>query len=602
MLAVLGLRAVAPAVQLDALDPAAEWRLADLDFRGPRALSAATLRDAMVTQARPWYQAWRFWRPDPPFDPIAFREDLERIRRLYRNHGYYETAVHHDIELPADGNAVRAVVYVEEGPPVHVASIEIRYQGVPVPPPEAARIRAGLPLDDGDVFAQPEYAAGEAYLRTWFRDRGFARVTVDRRAEVDVGARTAVVSYAVDTGLPSVFGDVRVVGTETVDPAVVRRELAFRPGQPFRQQLLDETRDRLVALRLFRSIRIQEDPGTDPRVGVRVRVVEGPSREVRLGLGYDTEEGVRGLATWRDYDFFGGARQLGFTARASLLRRTFVADFLQPHVPTRTARTRLVASHDQEDEETYTNDRSRLSPRLEWQVRPWLAAYAFYRIEYDSLSDVNEIVRRAFPAIAPDHGILSGLGFGADLHATDDVVDPTRGWVASTSVEPVGGVLGGDFSFVRMIGEVRRYQPLVGRLGLALRGRLGAAEPTGDDEDVPLFERLYAGGINSVRGYERRHVGPLIGDDPLGGRSLIEGSVELRHPVTERIGAAVFLDAGRVSAASFDWAPDDLRYGAGVGVRYRTPVGPLRLDLGFPFDPPADDAAWQVHVSIGQVF
>src|SRR2546429_1048932 len=148
------------------------------------------------------------------------------------------------------------------------------------------------------------------------------------------------------------------------------------------------------------------------------------------------------------------------------------------------------------------------------------------------------MVARRLPDRAPHSGLRAGVGLGADWNWTDDPLDPTRGWVTSASVEPVGGFLGGKFSFVRLQGEGRRSQPLVADLAAAFRLRLGAEEPFGGSRDVPLFERLYAGGIGSVRGYERRHVGPLIEDDPIGGRSLVEGSAELRHPVTERLRAA----------------------------------------------------------------
>src|SRR5439155_900332 len=190
------------------------------------------------------------------------------------------------------------------------------------------------------------------------------------------------------------------------DPEVVRRELAFRQGDPFKASLLERTRANLMALRLFRTIRIDEDKSRDPRVAVRIRVIEAPRHEVRFGVGYDTEEQLRGLAG-----------------------------------------------------------------RL--------------------------------PDLAPHSGLLSGVGLGADWNWTDDLLDPTRGWVTSASVEPVGGFLGGKFSFVRLQGEGRRYQPLVADLAAAFRLRLGAEEPFGGSRDVPLFERLYAGGIGSVRGYER---------------------------------------------------------------------------------------------------
>src|SRR5262249_11722061 len=160
-----------------------------------------------------------------------------------------------------------------------------------------------------------------------------------------------------------------------------------------RQSLVEQTRANIVALRIFRSVRIEEDESNDPKVDVHIRVTEGPRHEVRTGVGYDTEEQVRVLASWRDYNFLGGARQLGFTARASFLGRTLVADFLQPHFPGPRDRIRLIASEQQEIEDAYTNDRSRLTPRFEWGASRNVLPYAFYRIEYDSLSSVKERVR-----------------------------------------------------------------------------------------------------------------------------------------------------------------------------------------------------------------
>ncbi len=601
LIALLGSRA-ALAAQLEALETGGGWRLRALVFRGNHVLGTDELRRAMVTSERPWYQRWRVWHPAPEFDPVTFRTDLEHLRRLYRRRGYYHARIEHDLELPDEGDALVAVVYIDEGPPVVIEDVAVSLRGAPLAPAERETLLAALPLARGQVFAEDTYGRALTYLRTYYREHGFARVRVHKRAEVDVRHDRARVAYRVESGPPCVFGEVRVGGTRGVDPAVVRREIAFAPGEPFRASRLEQTRTNLDALKLFRTIRIEEDKGRAPQVGVRVRVIEAPKHEVRFGVGYDTEEQIRGLAGWRDYDFLGGARQLGFTARASFLRRTIAADFLQPHFPGAHQRVRLLVSEDQEDEETYTNDRARLSPRLEWQAFPTLTAYGFYRLEYDSLSGVNPLVAQLLPDLAPPSGLLSGLGFGADWNGTDDPLDPTRGWVTSASVEPVGGFLGGKFSFVRLHGEGRRYQPLVAGLGAAFRLHLAAVEPTGTSRDVPLFERLYAGGIGSVRGYARRHVGPLVDGDPIGGRSLVEGSIELRHPVTEKLGAAVFADAGQVSLRSFDFPFDDLRWGFGFGLRYKSPVGPLRVDLGFPLEPPRGDARFQIHLSVGQAF
>ncbi|TMA82288.1 MAG: hypothetical protein E6J77_15850 [Deltaproteobacteria bacterium] len=587
------------AVQLDALDAAREWKLRAVRFRGTRAVRTADLGHVMATKPRPWFAPWRRL---PDFDPVAFRTDLERLSRLYRSHGYYHVRIAHDIELPAKGDAITAVVYVDEGLPVHIERVDVALGGTELPAAERTLVLAHLPIVAGRVFTEDAYNRAHVYLRTYYREHGYARVEVQKQAQLDLEHDIATVSYRVESGPPCVFGETHVSGTKAVDPAVVRRELAYDPGDPFRQSRLDRTRTNLLNLSLFHTVRLDEDRSGDSDVTVRVRVTEAPKHEVRLGVGYDTEEQVRGLASWRDYDFLGGARQLGFSATASFIRRALTADFLQPHFPGRQNRTRLLLTEQQEDEDTFTLERSRFSPRLEWQASDQITGYAFYRIEYDLLSGVSSAVKAALPGAAPSNGVLSGFGFGADWNTTDDPLDPTRGRVTGATVEPVGDILGGDFGFFRLVGEGRAYQRLVGSLLGAARVRVGTAEPFPGTQEIPLFERFYAGGIDSVRGYGRRRIGPLVNDDPIGGRSLAEASVELRHPVTEQLGAALFLDGGQVSRQSYDLPFSRLRYGTGFGMRYRSPVGPLRIDLGFPLEPPDGDQHWQVHVSLGATF
>jgi outer membrane protein assembly complex protein YaeT len=590
--------ALAGAVQLDALDMSRDWRLAELRFHGNAALRTSELRAALVTRPRLWFALWRRL---PIFDPVAFHADLGRLHRLYESRGYYDADITHDIELPAgNGDTVTVTIWVAEGRPITVARVDVELAGAELAASERRLLLDHLPLVRDQAFREDTYDQALVYLRSSYREHGFARVAVTKRCRVDRVARTAEVDYRVDSGPPCVFGDVQISGVTAVEPAIVRRELTFAPGDPFSQSRLDRTRERLVGLGLFRAVRLDESPAGE-RVDVRLRVTEAPRREVRLGVGYDTEEQVRGLASWRDYDFLGGARQLGFSARLSFLNRTLAADFLQPHFPGADNRTRLLAAEQREEEDTYRLDRTRVSPRLEWQATPAVTGFAFYRVEYDSLANVKKAVRDR-PGLAPPNAFLSGVGLGADWNRTDNLLDPTRGWLASATVEPVGGALGGQFAFVRLIGEGRCYQPLPGGFLGAARLRLGASNPFSRADEVPLYERFYAGGINSVRGYDRRRVGPLLHDQPIGGRTLVETSLELRHPLTEHVDGAVFVDAGQVSIKSFNFPFGELRYGSGIGLRYRSPVGPLRVDLGFPVEPPSGDSRWQVHLSAGATF
>jgi len=607
------------AIPLDALDTQRAWRLGTLRFKGNHQVGTGALREGLLTRPRRWFA---LWQEHPPFDPYTFRTDLNRIRAIYRSRGFYHAVVTSDVEVPTTGDLVNVTVSIEEGAPVRVTDVDLDIEGTTITPEDERRLRSDLPLETGDVFEEARYERGRSVLRDWFRQRSYARVVVEKSARVDVRDDTATVRYRVDSGPPCVFGPVTISGLDQVDAGVVRREVAFREGEPFRQSLLDRTRKNLDALRLFRSVRLVEDDSREEAVGIDIALAEAERREVKLGVGYETEEGIRGTAGWRDFNFFGGARQLGISLRISQLRRTIAADLLQPHFPTQTSRVRLVFLQQQIEETTYTLNETSVLPRLEWEITPNVTTYAFYRASLNLLprSDIRTSVRLALPQADPSRSVLSGLGFGVDLNATDDLVNPSRGGIARFSVEPVGMALGGDIDLVRVIGEGRLYVPLPYRFDVAGRTRLGSQDPTNGSAQIPLFERFYAGGIGSVRGYARRRVGPLASqllplsvcnahgknfvdcDQPVGGKSLVEMSAELRHPVTDTIDVIGFLDAGQVSLRSWDFPLDNLQYGIGVGARYRTVIGPVRVDLGFPLDRRGNDATWQVYLAVGDTF
>src|SRR5262249_42873332 len=187
-------------------------------------------------------------------------------------------------------------------------------------------------------------------------------------------------------------------------------------------------------------------------------------------------------------------------------------DFLHPLSQSQTSRVRLIFLQEQTVETTYNLLETKMLPRLEWDVTPRLTTYAFYRASLDLLSNVKPAIRLALSGpnqdqSRPSRAVISGLGFGVDWNGTDDLVNPTRGEIGRFSVDPVG--VGGDVLFLRLIGEGRLYGPLLEQFGAAGRLRLGSMEPIDGSVQIPLYERFYAGGIGSVRGYARHRVGPL---------------------------------------------------------------------------------------------
>ena len=598
---ILFLRSSVFALTVEELDPEQEWQLTTLTMTGNQHFPTDELRAVLVTHTRPWYAPWR---ARARFDPVTFTTDMQRLVRFYQARGYYEAKVSYDLEVHEADHLVTAHVTLSEGEPVKVAQVTLAISDQPALTPELEALRPRLPLTEGAVFTEEGYQQTEAQIKEFFLQQGRGRVKVDRKAEIVMERDEARVQYTVEVGPPTVFGDTQVEGAEHVAPVLITRELTYKPGEPFSVKALTTSRQNLLKLDLFSAVRfLQEESPADPSLmPIRVRVEEKPWREWRLGIGYGTEDEFRGQVRWRHNNWLGGGRRLDVGVKVSAIVRDLEVNFLQPYFFSPRNRFSLAFGPQQLDEPGYLLHSTRVQPKLEREFKDGLTGFLAYRLEYDQLNSVSPSTIQLLQGFERK-GVLSGLSLGLLWNTTDEMLNPTRGGILSFSAEQVGKVWGGDFDFYKLQGEAKWYHLLAPQLVFASRLKLGVADPFGSSVEVPLFERFYAGGMNSVRGYGRRRLGPLsASDDPVGGRSLVEGSLELRRQFSEKIGGALFLDFGQVSLRSFDLPFDNLKYAAGFGVRYTTPIAPIRLDLGFPFDPPRGDQAWQVHFSIGQFF
>jgi outer membrane protein assembly complex protein YaeT len=589
------------ALQVDDLDPEKEWETYALLIAGNARLAASQLQGELVTTTRSWYAPWR---ARPRFDPVAFQTDVERLRRFYRSQGYYDAQVTYELEVEKETSLVSARIAIVEGEPVIVSKVSLSVSDDPTLLSLLETLRPELPIAEGRIFVEDQYQEAEARIKAFFLDLHHGRVKVERQATVSLEQHAAQVHYKVEAGPLTTFGDTKVEGTQLVDPEIVTREITYRSGEPFSIAAIDASRKNLLKLDLFGSVRfLQEESSEDPRViPMRVRVDEKPFREWQAGIGFGTEDQMRAQLRWRHNNWFGDGRRLDVQARVSGLVRNLEVSFIQPHAFGPENRFSLTLRPQQLDEPGYLLNATRLQPRFEREFTPQLSGFLGYRLEYDTLSDVADSTARVLREFQKK-GALSGVAAGLVWNTADDPLNATRGFLLSASAEQVGGVLGGDFEFMKISGEARGYHLVAPRTMLAGRLKLGFADPSGKSREVPLFERFYAGGISSVRGYGRYRLGPISNaDDPVGGRSLLEGSVEVRRQLTDRLGGTLFLDFGQVSLKSFDVPVDDLKFAGGFGVLYTTPIGPLLLALGFPFDPPHGDQFWQVHFSIGQFF
>lgn len=595
-LLVIGFASTAPALTTDDLDPGKQWQVGTISFSGNNVLSDDELKGVLRTKERPIYQ---LWKKRPEFDPGLFNQDMKRLNLFYQANGYYNARLTYDLQT--HDNIVDAKIQVTENNPVHVDEVHVSIDGYS-PPPDEPPVRK-IPLKRGDIFNQQLYQAGQNVLRLFFVDGGFARAQASRRAEVDVVRNTAKIWYTVHVGEKAFFGKTRISGTRDVDPKIVRRELTYKEGEEYSNEQIDQSRTNILNLHLFSAVRFNpqlDSPSADVPIDLKVR--ESDPHSIRIGAGYSTMDDFGGQVQWSDYNWGGDGRQMSIVLRYGRINSYGDISLIQPYLlGDRNLQGVLEAAYLQQIWQTFTLHSYQFKPRLMYHFTDQLAGTLGFQAMYAQLNSVNPSVISALGGIIRK-GILDGPTLGLVWNTADDPYNPKHGGIVTFASEVAAHEWGSDYSYYRTTLDLRKYTLIAPKTVLAMRAMFGIADSLGPKSDYPLFDRFFPGGDGSVRGYGYWRLGPLsASNDPLGGLTLFQGSVELRHPIYQKLGGAVFVDFGQTTLHPFDW-PEPLRFGFGPAIMYDTPVGPLRLDLGIPSQAPHGDPWWQIYFSIGQFF
>lgn len=597
MLWVLGF-ALACATSPPATEPTP--RVQSVRIEGVEGLPERAVRRQLITRAP---RFWQVFRPAPELDRLALEEDRERIRALYRRHGYFEAEASYRVEPGEDRESVAVRIRVREGPPVELAEFHLDLGGVD--PSLVDREALGLEL--GERFGTRDYQTARDRLLTTLRNAGYPRAALEGGAEVDLSTHEARVEWSVIPGPRVRLGEVRYVGLERVHPATLDRELTALPGTLYSEAALRDAQRRLFQLGLFRSVEAEAAPSPDapPDVWtIQVRVVEREPRSVRAGMGYGTEERLRVEAGFEHRNFLGEARELLLRARYSSLLASFTSRVKQRHFLWTGVDFDAGASLSREQEPAFDADRARSHVGLERRLGESWSGRLGYSLEWNDVTEVSESTERILDR-ARQSFLLSTLESTLRFDSSDDRLNPTRGTRLRFQLGLSPTVLASDFDFLKTEAEASAFYP-IGMFVLAGRLELGTILPFGNTsaDEIPLVTRFFSGGSTSVRGFGYQELGPLDdAGEPVGGTGLVEGSLELRFPIWGRFGGVVFVDAGQVTLDPFRFRAGDVGWSTGVGLRARTPVGPLRIDVGFPFD--TDDAiprTPRLHLSIGHAF
>jgi len=602
-------------------------KVTGLDIRGARGVSAKQIKSVLATKASgrwPWSKAQYF-------DRDAFERDLQRIRAYYVDRGYPDAKVAGiETNLSRDQSRISLVVNVDEGEPNRVESVA--FDRFDVIGGSLPRLRRVLPVQPGAVLTTSDLSAARDMALRELQNRGYASATVAVR-ETAVREKAIVVTLEANAGAPAVFGPVTIDGNTSVGTDVIDRVLAVRPDQTFTLAALQQSQRRLYDMDLFRVATVEPVVEATPasEIPVHVTVVEDKHRRLEVSSGYGTEERLRAALTWKHLNFFGGARTATFESKWSSLDRGVRASLTQPYFIGPDTALTFSGQKWFSDEPSYkldttgarvmvTHEWARFDPVGRRHATTALSASIghdaeSFTIAEEALADLSfrdELIALGLdPITGEGHGRLTMMAVDVRRQTADNPLDSHRGYVLQLHFERGGGWLPGDFDYVETSAEGRHFLPLGRRLVVANRVRVGAIGSPGPlNENVPFFKRYFLGGSTTLRGWSRFEVAPLTGAGlPIGGHRMLDMSSELRLSGFGNLAVVAFIDAGNAWTPS-QTAPWSLKADAGPGLRYATPIGPVRVDLAFQLTPieglisngEPESRHWRVQFSIGQAF
>ena len=543
---------------------------------------------------------------------------LARVNSALRSRGFYDGDVRASVDgrPVADAAALDAIdaqpdaaqipiaMTIDTGPRYRLAIVAIRPAGENVSLADVDRSRIGLavgdPADAAAIIAAQDKVVGE------LRKQGYALASAKREVVVDHATRQAEVTYIVATGPPAKMGPVSFSGTNKVNTTFLQRRVPFSEGEPYDPAKIELLRGRLTSLGVFNAVRIKPATALDANgeLPIDVDLTDRLPRSFGFGVSYETQLGFAVNGFWTHRNLFGQAESLRLSGEINHIGQgqavidtgfAFRAAFRKPDWWMAGQDARLDAAALREVLAAYTRsavifgggiDRT-ISPA--WQVRAGLSA-EYARITRNGITQLYTML---------------GVPATVLLNKANSDLEPTHGYRLQLDMTPwVDFGNGGDFfTIMRLTG--RSYFDLAepGRTVLATRASFGT-EPALSIGGIPPDKLFYAGGGGSVRGFVYQSAGPRDAfNNPLGGASVVEGSVELRQRIGEAFGAVAFVDAG---SAYPDYLPNFSlfapRVGAGAGVRYYTDFGPIRFDVGLPLNRRSGDPPFGIYVSLGQAF
>lgn len=583
-----------------------------LKVRGVKVSGNKTIKARRIIKLMKTRKAWLFNRG--VFKEEVMEDDIRRITDFYKLEGFNDVAV--DIDVQKRPKGVYLTVNIDEGQRYYAGKITL--EGVKEVPEKA--VLSAIDLKEGDVYSEQVVYNNSLGIREVYVDKGYIFSQVDPFSLLNPDTGKIDITYKIVENNVAYIEDISIKGNNKTKDKVIRRELKVYPGEKFDGKKIRKSKEKLENLGFFEEIRFGTEPGSEPdNVDLVVDVKEAKTGYFSFGGGYSSIDEFIGFVEIRqrnfDYknfsNFTGAGQDLSVLLSMGTSTKRYQLSFTNPWIfdkPVSFGFDAYRKGHDQDEDVGYgyQEDIKGGVLRLARDFDDYWKGGVAYRFENVEISDV---VDDASQALHEEEG-SSDLSSG-ETHLTydsrDNVFNPLKGIYVKNIFQVFGGPFCGDKDFIKYIGRASFYFPLAKKSVVELRLRGGFGQEFGDTDKIPIYERFFAGGASTVRGYRERKVGPIdkTSEDPIGGNKMLVGNIEYTYPLADFLKAATFFDIGKVWGGESDSIEEnDFMSSVGLGFRVNTPIGPVSVDYGWPLDkePGEEGKEGRFHFNVSRSF
>ncbi len=589
-------------------------RIKDIVLIGNQSLKTGEILKRIKTKKAAW---WGFFHSGFMKEEEV-QEDIERIKAYYDENGFSDVEVSTETE-PADpvkntGDVILKIL-IKEGRKYLVGDIQLTGNSVLKP----EEIMKALQMTKGKPFSRRSLRLDVANIQDLYFEKGYLSSQIRSESVFNETTDRVDVGYKIVENELTYVERVRIQGNTKTKDIVIRREIRAYPGESFSGAKLKRSKERLYNLGFFEDIRFDTEPGSQPNTrDLVVTVKESKTGEFSFGGGYSSIDSVIGFAQirqknfdWQNWPTLTGAGQ-DFALRVEIgsVRKNAELSFTEPWVfgyPYSFGFDLYRREFDRSGTAGYFFNQQNTGGdlRLGKEFTEYDKGLLMYKLEEVKISDIPD---DASQSLRDELGsnVTSSVALTLTHDQRDNVYTPSSGFLVSGTGEIAGGPFGGDRDFTKLYGVASTYFKQFDQMVLELKARAGIADAFGNSEKVPIYERYYAGGANTIRGYRERRVSPRDpgNNEPIGGEGYWVGNVEETFPIyPDLIKGAVFFDTGNVYENIEDFGSGGLVSGVGAGVRIKTPIGPVKLDMGYPLDDvPGEKKKLRFYFNISQGF